>query len=572
MADRSDRHPSEGKLVSGAYSGLLTVDVAGFGRDRTETDQARVRAALYTMIRASFEAGGVPFDDCHVEDRGDGAIVVLPPGVPVARLLHPIVDDLCAEIRAHNRASSPSTSMQLRVAVHSGPVYQDEHGLLGAAVVHVFRLLDAREVKERLTGSDASAILVVSDRVHEEVVAQGWGNVAPHAYTAIMVGNKETTARAWVRLPDETPDRDPLESNAEQRTSSTGWERHAVVDHDRLFGVDALIDTVTAAVMSPSANWIVSLFGDGGIGKTTIAYEAAARCAAAGGFAKVAWASATNISLSMLDRADAARGTAYWLDLIRDIAAQFGIELGMSRALWERDLAHGVAAMPADERALTVIDNLESTEDAEGILSRLEGLGLIRPHKVIVTTRWSVQRDLMAITEFLLSGLRPEDALAFVRHLGSADPDLREADREVLAPVLTVTEGNPFLIKLVIRQYLATRRSLDRVMADLTGLGAGDTGPGLGRRVREHLYVRSLAQLADRCGEEVAASLMGAFCVKDRGTSFEYEELMTISGIDDPALFEQALEFACRLALVRSSDFNRAYSIHSLLHEFTCRS
>lgn len=97
-----------------------------------------------------------------------------------------------------------------------------------------------------------------------------------------------------------------------------------------------------------------------------------------------------------------------------------------------------------------------------------------------MTTRWSVQREPMAITEFLLSGLRPEDALAFVRHLGSADPDLREADREVLAPVLTVTEGNPFLIKLVIRQYLATRRSLDRVMADLTGLGAAIPVPGWG--------------------------------------------------------------------------------------------
>src|SRR5918992_535700 len=31
-----------------------------------------------------------------------------------------------------------------------------------------------------------------------------------------------------------------------------------------------------------SANWIVSLFGDGGIGKTTIAYEAAVRCATNG--------------------------------------------------------------------------------------------------------------------------------------------------------------------------------------------------------------------------------------------------------------------------------------------------
>jgi hypothetical protein len=352
-----------------------------------------------------------------------------------------------------------------------------------------------------------------------------------------------------------------------------GWRRKAVVDHDRLFGVDRLIGLATAAVSSSSANWIVSLFGDGGIGKTTAAYEATARCAAEGQFSRIAWASATNVSAAQLTGSGTAPRAVYWLDLVRSIAEQVGVELGLSRSLWERELADGLARLDHDDRILTVIDNLESTEDAQGIVGRLQALGLVRPHKVVVTTRWSVEQHSSAVTEFVVSGLGRSDATELIRHLGRGDRDLEAARTGVLDPVFAVTEGNPFLIKLVIKHYLATHRSLDLIMTELTELrgDAGSAGTSLGYRVREHLYLRSLNELADLFGDEVAQKLMSSFCIKDRGDSFSYSELAAVSGVADSGVFDRVLECACRLALVRSSDMNQSYSIHSLLHEFTCR-
>lgn len=350
------------------------------------------------------------------------------------------------------------------------------------------------------------------------------------------------------------------------------WRRNAVVDHDRLFGVDHLIEMVAAAIASPSANWIVSLFGDGGIGKTTAAYEATGRCAAERRFSCIAWVSATNVSPAPVAGSGVAPRAVYWLDLLRSIAEQVGVELGLSRSTWEQDLAEGVAGLDHHERILTVIDNLESMEDAEALVRRLQDLGLVRPHKVIITTRWSIQSHSSPVAEFPVPSLRRTDAIDLIRHLGRGDRDLETVRTDALEPMLTVTEGNPFLIKLVIRHYLATHRSLQLVISELTELREGTDGAGtsLGHQVREHLYLRSLNELADRFGL-VSQKLMSSFCAKDRGDSFSYLELAAISGISEPGLFDQVLEHACRLALIRSSDMNRSYSIHSLLHEFTCR-
>ena len=204
-----------------------------------------------------------------------------------------------------------------------------------------------------------------------------------------------------------------------------GWRQNAVVDHDRLFGVDHLIELVVAAVASPSANWVVSLFGDGGIGKTTAAYEATARCAVERRFSRIAWVSATNVSPVQVAGAGVAPRAIYWLDLVRSIAEQVGVDLSLSRSLWEQDLAEGVAGLDHRERILTVIDNLETTEDAEGMVRRLQDLGLVRPHKVVVTTRWSMQSQSAPVVEFPVPSLRRTDAINLIRHLGRGDRDLQ---------------------------------------------------------------------------------------------------------------------------------------------------
>ena len=81
-----------------------------------------------------------------------------------------------------------------------------------------------------------------------------------------------------------------------------------------------------------------------------------------------------------------------------------------------------------------------------------------------------MQSHSSPVTEFPVPSLRRTDAIALIRHLGRGDRDLKTARPEALDPMLAVTEGNPFLIKLVIRHYLATHRSLQLVISELIEL------------------------------------------------------------------------------------------------------
>src|SRR5947199_349888 len=45
---------------------------------------------------------------------------------------------------------------------------------------------------------------------------------------------------------------------------------NAVVDHTQLFGVDTFIEKVKDDIFAPHAGWIISLYGEGGLGKTAI--------------------------------------------------------------------------------------------------------------------------------------------------------------------------------------------------------------------------------------------------------------------------------------------------------------
>ncbi|WP_131831131.1 effector-associated domain EAD1-containing protein [Frankia sp. CcI49] len=360
---------------------------------------------------------------------------------------------------------------------------------------------------------------------------------------------------------------------APARVEPGEWRRHALVDHDSPFGIDEIVDTVATTLCSPSAGQLVSLFGEGGIGKTTVAYEVAGTCAATGHFARMAWASAKHVSAAMPGESVPGVVGANWLDVVRSIAVQLGLDLGVSKALWENEVSRGLRRLTADRAFLVVVDNLESTEDAQDAVERLMGLGLTGQHRVVVTTRWSVQTGFSPVQEFRVRRMRNSDAMALIRHLGRSDGDLMSAPEEQLLPVLEVTEGNPYLIKLVVKHYLASHRSLDLVLDDLRDLADESTGgsPALGDHAREHLYLRSLAELGRRCGDEAAEQLMFCFCLKEKGGAATYEELLDNSGIGSEPLFRATLESACRLALVRASDMNRRYSIHGLLHEFTSR-
>jgi hypothetical protein len=196
------RHGPSASEPDGQVCSLFAVDIAGFtGAQRDNDIQVYMHQSLYKMLDTAFNRSDVPWSDCSHEDRGDGAIVVAPPTIPAARLV-PIPDRLRLLIRLHNRVSCDAAHIQLRAAIHLGPVHHDGHGFIGADVNLLCRLLDARQPRQLLARSDAEIALIVSDYLYATVICRQPSLLDPALFRPLNVRVKQTRARAWLYLPD----------------------------------------------------------------------------------------------------------------------------------------------------------------------------------------------------------------------------------------------------------------------------------------------------------------------------------------------------------------------------------
>ncbi|GAA2693524.1 MULTISPECIES: NB-ARC domain-containing protein [Actinosynnema] len=347
------------------------------------------------------------------------------------------------------------------------------------------------------------------------------------------------------------------------RAPVADWASHALLEPEALVHAEAAVSRLVTAISGADAPSAVTVSGAGGLGKTAITHAAVTRIAAEGVFDRIVWASAKNSRFSSSEAEDAALHSVHWHDVVRIVSGQLGCPLPANQALWEQALSGFLGHELAGTRLLVVVDNLEHVHAAHRVIGRLRELGLRHPHKVVATTRWAVLGDDLDVSDVRVRPLSPEQSCDLVRVVAEGT-DLGAADDADLAPLHAITEGNPFLIKLACRRYLVTGRSMDLVLAEL-----GTAADRLGGRVRAWLFDRSLDELRDRSGEEDALGLLFAFCAASRGGSLSYRGLLEESGVA-PEAFDPVLETACRLGLVRPSDRNRRYSIHSLLYQYTC--
>ncbi len=188
-------------MADGAvYKTLMNVDTRGSG---TYLDGAkkRMRARIYDLAHASFEAAGVARSMLHLEDRGDGFIAAVDARIPPVRLLGTWLAELHQRQRAGNE--DLARPLGLRVGLHVGPVTHDEEGLSGHAMDLVCRLADSEATRTVLDRSGRDLVLVVSDSLHHEVVRHGGRFVEPSAYRPARVGLKEGPVTAWFHVPGE---------------------------------------------------------------------------------------------------------------------------------------------------------------------------------------------------------------------------------------------------------------------------------------------------------------------------------------------------------------------------------
>ncbi len=188
--------------VNGQLCAMFAVDIVGFTRpDRDDDIRIYLHQMLYEYLQKAFDDSGLPWADCCCEDRGDGALIVLPPGISFKGIIDPLPERLRSLIRRHNHVSCEAAGIQLRAAAHIGPVDHDGHGFVSTDINFLFRMLEARPLKRALASSRAELALVVSDYVYRCLVCRYPSLVHPDTFRTIRFQAKDTRARAWTYLP-----------------------------------------------------------------------------------------------------------------------------------------------------------------------------------------------------------------------------------------------------------------------------------------------------------------------------------------------------------------------------------
>jgi hypothetical protein len=180
---------------------IFGVDIAGFGHpERDDEVQVAVRSRLYQVLRESWEAAGLSWADAIREDRGDGVLLIASPDEPPTFLIDPLLELIRARLQRHNRLSSAAARIRLRAVLHLGAVHRDDHGVAGTAVNHMFRLLNAPQLRDALDEPDVDLAFIASQQVYNSVI-RTHGSLSPESYLPVECQVKETVAEAWITIP-----------------------------------------------------------------------------------------------------------------------------------------------------------------------------------------------------------------------------------------------------------------------------------------------------------------------------------------------------------------------------------
>jgi tetratricopeptide (TPR) repeat protein len=259
---------------------ILVVDVEGFGdKRRTNPDRLAVRDGMYRAVQQAFAAAGVPWADCYHESCGDGIFVLIPADVPKGVFVESMPRELAEALREHNAAHRAQEQIRLRMALHAGEVYYDEHGVTAESINLAFRLLDARPLKAALADSPGSLAMIVSPWFFDEVVRHSPGSDAA-TYRPVQVAVKETSAIGWISRPDHPypPDTQKLDRAPAGAAAGAAAAQvpHQLPAHPPHFvGRDGELAQLTQLLADTAADGdstvILAIDGTAGVGKTSLA-------------------------------------------------------------------------------------------------------------------------------------------------------------------------------------------------------------------------------------------------------------------------------------------------------------
>lgn len=195
-----EEHQSLQPRLDGDICSILLGDIVSFsGTERTDDDRRFIRQTLTDSVRQSFAESHIPVRLCHWEDRGDGFLIVVPPNAATtSQVLEGVPHRLAIKLRRHNRRCQAAGRIQLRLAVHVGPVVRDQSGVSGDAIIHAARLVEAPVFKRAVVQRAACLGLIVSAYLYDTLVRSAVAAVEACEYERITCKVKESRIIGWV--------------------------------------------------------------------------------------------------------------------------------------------------------------------------------------------------------------------------------------------------------------------------------------------------------------------------------------------------------------------------------------
>jgi hypothetical protein len=209
---------------------IINIDAPGSGQ-LSNPEKLELRNVIYDVIGQAFQAAGVAVEKCRVEDRGDGALIIVPPKIPETRMIGVWIEEVHQALRAHNGSPGTPRRVRLRLGAHAGQVHTDAHGAAGADVDLACRLADSGAARATLDAAHAAhLVVVVSTVLYESVVRHGGRFIDPECYRKVRVQLKETDTTAWVAVPGySVPPVSPEDANP-SRAAAADRAQHDPAD------------------------------------------------------------------------------------------------------------------------------------------------------------------------------------------------------------------------------------------------------------------------------------------------------------------------------------------------------
>jgi len=180
---------------------IVLVDVADFTNpDRTAVHRREIQEGMYTVLREAFDESGVGWANCEDEDRGDGAMVLVPANVSKKVLADLFVTRLLAALRRYNATRTAAASIAMRVVLHFGEITRNSPRADGEALNNAFRMLETKDAKDELRDSGEMLAVIASPEFYRDVIKQEPA-AEPDSYHVIPVKVKGFSGEVWVRIP-----------------------------------------------------------------------------------------------------------------------------------------------------------------------------------------------------------------------------------------------------------------------------------------------------------------------------------------------------------------------------------